>query len=300
VALNERFVREGKPPVKIEPLPGALEDEDILEMVNAGVLDLAVVDSWKLKIWKQVLPRITVRQDVVLRNDGKTGWAIRHQSPKLQTEIGAFFKSHVSGGNLTYRVAQYQKRVKQIADNTHGKSLKRFESTVALFQKYGQKYDFDPLMLVAQGFQESRLDQTARSPAGAVGVMQVLPATGAELKVGNVENLEPNIHAGAKYMNQIMTRYFSDAHFTQDDRTLFAFASYNAGPATIAKMRTRAEKDGLDSNVWFDNVELEAARWIGLETTTYVRNIFKYYSAYKLTLEAKEEARKARETVPAR
>lgn len=300
VALNDRFAREGKAPVKIEPLPDALEDEDILEMLNAGALDLAVVDSWKVKLWKGVLPRIKVRQDLVLRDDGQSGWAIRHASPKLAAEITAFFKNYVNEErHVTYRLVQYEKQIKQISDNTHGKSLKRFESTLALFQKYGAKYDFDPLMLVAQGFQESRLDQSARSPAGAVGVMQLLPTTGAELKVGNIEQLEPNIHAGAKYMDQIMARYFSGAHFTEDDRTLFAFASYNAGPGRIAKLRTRAAKDGLDPNVWFDNVELEVARWVGLETTTYVRNIFKYYSAYKLTLEAEEEARKARASVPA-
>jgi membrane-bound lytic murein transglycosylase MltF len=150
-------------------------------------------------------------------------------------------------------------------------------------------------MLVAQGYQESRLDQSARSKAGAIGVMQIMPATGAELKVGNIHTLKPNIHAGAKYLNQLMTRYFPDATFSEGTRPLFAFACYNAGPGNISRMRRVAKERGLDPNEWFNNVELVTAEKIGMETTTYVRNIYKYYIAYKLTLEAQRAQLKARE-----
>jgi membrane-bound lytic murein transglycosylase MltF len=145
-------------------------------------------------------------------------------------------------------------------------------------------------MLAAQGYQESTLDQNKKSPVGAVGVMQLMPATGQELKVGDIAVAESNIHAGAKYMDQLMTKYFTDARFDEQNRTLFAFASYNAGPGNIAKMRTEAERRGLDPNVWFNNVESVTAEKIGIETTTYVRNIFKYYVSYKLTTEARKTA----------
>ena len=127
---------------------------------------------------------------------------------------------------------------------------------------------------------------------GAVGVMQIMPATGTEMRVGDIYTLEPNIHAGAKYMDQLMERYFADAHFSESNRALFAFASYNAGPGNISHMRELAEKRGLDPNEWFNSVELVVAEKIGLETTTYVRNIFKYYVAYKLTVEAHEAQEK--------
>ena len=150
-------------------------------------------------------------------------------------------------------------------------------------------------MLAAQGYQESQLRQEARSHVGAVGVMQIMPATGKELRVGNIHQVEPNIHGGAKYMDQLMSRYFPDAHFSESDRTLFAFASYNAGPGNISKMRKEAAKRGLDPDKWFNNVELIVAEKIGMETTTYVRNIYKYYTAYKLTTDARDVARKERE-----
>jgi len=209
-----------------------------------------------------------------------------------------FYRSHIKKQGLAgYRMKQYMSRVKQIKNSTGTSEWKRFEQTLALFEKYGQKYNFDPLMLAAQGYQESQLNQDAKSPVGAIGVMQVMPTTGQELKVGDINVIEPNIHAGAKYMDQLMTKYFSDANFTENNRTLFAFASYNCGPGNISKMRKEAEKQGLDPNKWFNNVEIVTAQKIGMETTTYVRNIYKYYVAYKLLLEAQEVQRKAREQV---
>jgi membrane-bound lytic murein transglycosylase MltF len=298
VALNAKLKSAGKAPAKIVLVPDALEDEDVLEMLNAGLLEFAVVDDWKARAWAQVLPKIKVREDLVLRAEGYTGWAFRKDSPKLAAAIEDFYKSFVKKqGGIDSRLAQYHKRVKQISNNTGTAEWKRFEQTLALFRKYGEKYGFDPLMLAAQGYQESGLDQNAKSHVGAIGVMQIMPATGAELKVGDITVIEPNIHAGAKYMDQLMTRYFPDAKFSDAERPLFAFAAYNAGPGNIARMRKEAEKRGLDPNRWFNNVELVTAEKIGIETTTYVRNIYKYYAAYRLSLEAHEAQRKARESI---
>jgi membrane-bound lytic murein transglycosylase MltF len=189
------------------------------------------------------------------------------------------------------RLMRYMKGVKQIHDNTESAELKRFRQTVALFEKYGQQYDFDPLMLAALGFQESQLNQNAKSRVGAIGIMQLMPATGKQLNVGDIRIAESNIHAGAKYLDQLMTRYFKDAHFSAGNRSLFAFASYNAGPENIAKMREEAAKRGLNPDVWFNNVEIVVGEELGIETTTYVRNIYKYYASYRLLKDA--EARRS-------
>jgi membrane-bound lytic murein transglycosylase MltF len=297
-ALNARFKKEGKPAVTLVLVPDALEDEDMMEMLNAGLLEAIVVDDWKAKMWAQILPKIKVNEQAAVREGGRIGWAIRKGSPKLAAEILDFHRSSLKKeGVVAQRLKQYVSRIKQIKDPTATAEWKRFEETVALFEKYGEKYSFDPLMLAAQGYQESQLDQKAKSPVGAIGVMQVMPATGKELKVGDITVTEPNIHAGAKYMDQLMTKYLSDANFKENDRSLFAFASYNAGPGNISRMRREATKRGLDADKWFNNVEIVTAQKIGMETTTYVRNIFKYYVAYKLQLEAREAARKAREQV---
>jgi membrane-bound lytic murein transglycosylase MltF len=150
------------------------------------------------------------------------------------------------------------------------------------FREYGERYDLDWLLLAAQGYQESRLNQDLRSPAGAVGVMQLLPSTAADPNVGipNIEDLENNIHAGAKYLAFLRDRYFSDEAIDSLNQQLLSLAAYNAGPARVARLRREAADEGLDPNVWFRNVELIAARRIGRETVRYVNNIFKYYVAY--------------------
>ena len=297
LALNERFRAEGVPLVTLQLVPDALEDEDMLEMANAGLIDALVVDDWKARLWDQILPEIEAHTEVKVAEDGRIGWAIRKGSPQLAAVLADFHVWSRQRASYEYRLTQLMKRVKQMSNPTQSAEWKRFEAVIALFRRYGERYSFDPLMLAAQGYQESRLDQGARSHVGAIGVMQLMPATGAEMRVGDVTKVEPNIHAGVKYMDQLMTRYFKDANFSVGNRPLFAFASYNAGPGNIAKMRREAAARGLDPDKWFNNVELVVAERIGMETTTYVRNIYKYYVSYKLTLEAIEAQRKAREAV---
>jgi len=293
--LNARLASEGKPAVKLVLVPDALEDEDMLEMLDLGLLEAVVVDDWKGRMWAQVLPRIRVNEQAVLRSGDRIGWGIRKGSPGLSAEITAYLKAEGTKGIIVGRVNQYMRRIKRMKDPTAATARKRFEQIVALFEKYGERYRFDPLMLAAQGYQESKLNQDARSQVGAIGVMQIMPATGQALGVGDVRLVEPNIHAGAKLMDQLMTKYFPDARFDDLNRTLFAFASYNAGPGNIAKMREAAERSGLDPDQWFNNVEVVTARRIGIETTTYVRNIYKYYVAYKLMEETRTAERRAAE-----
>ncbi len=298
VAQSERLRGAGKPEINLVLVPDALEDEDMMEMLNTGLLEVIVVDDWKAKMWAQVLPRLKVRTDLVLRDNGRIGWAIRKESPRLAAEIEDFHKNWAAKqGVIEYRLAQYMKRVKELKDPTGTGEWRRFKETLALFEKYGSKYGFDPLMLAAQGYQESTLDQNARSHVGAIGVMQIMPATGAQLNVGDIKEIEPNIHGGAKYMDQLMVKYFPDAKFSAGNRPLFAFASYNCGPGNVSKMRKEAAKRGLDPDKWFNNVEIVTAEKIGIETTTYVRNIYKYYVAYKLMLDAHGAVEKARQQV---
>ena len=297
-ALNERFESESKAPVNLVLVPDALEDEDMLEMLNAGLLEAMVVDDWKAKMWAQVLPRIKVNERIVVRPATRKGWAVRKDSPKLVAVLNDVYTSFAKKtGVIPYRQRQYMKAIKALNNPAGSADYQRFQETIALFEKYGQRYNFDPLMLAAQGYQESTLDQTKKSHVGAIGVMQVMPATGHSLQVGDITVTESNIHAGVKYMDQLMTRYFPDAKFREQDRPLFAFASYNAGPGNLAKMRKEAAKRGLDPDRWFNNVEIVTAEKIGVETTTYVRNIFKYYVSYKLTNDAREQTERLKQQV---
>ena len=293
---NESLKAKKLPPITLIDVPDSLEDEDLMEMLDAGLVELLVVDDWKARMWAQVMPRLKVRTDLVLRADAKTGWAIRKDSPMLAAEIDDFFRNWaMKQGVAAYRMNRYMRRVKELKDPTASAEHQRFTATLAIFEKYGERYGFDPLMLAAQGYQESGLNQQAKSHVGAIGIMQLMPATGAEMKVGDITVAESNVHAGTKYMNHLMSKFFPNANFSEGNRPLFAFASYNCGPGNVATARREAVKRGLDPDKWFNNVEIIIAERIGVETTTYVRNIYKYYVAYKLMLDAQNAAAKARQ-----
>jgi membrane-bound lytic murein transglycosylase MltF len=264
--------------------------------VNAGLVKVTIADAHIATFWKKIFPKLTLHSDVAVRTGAEIGWMIRKDSPQLKAGLNTFISRFPEGSaRRNTLLHKYLKSTKWAKEATSEAEIAKFERLIEFFRKYGDRYDMDYLLMMAQGYQESQLNQEAKSPVGAIGVMQVMPATGAELKVGDITVIEPNIHAGAKYMDQLMTRYFPDAKFDDANRSLFAFASYNAGPGRISQMRKEAEKRGLNPDKWFNNVELVTAEKVGIETTTYVRNIFKYYTAYKLMLDVHEEQKKARE-----
>ena len=295
--LDTILVQKGKEHIDIVTVSEALEDEDLMEMLDAGIISTIVVDDWKAKMWAKILPNIKVNEHFAVRTGGHTGWAYRKNSPLLLTELKEFYYKYEKRiGTIPYRFEKYNRQVKRLQNPTGSNSWKRHLSTIKLFEKYGKKYGFDPLMLTAQGYQESKLNQNKRSYRGAIGVMQLMPKTGAAMKVGDISRLEPNIHAGAKYMDRIMKYYFQDANFDNLNKNIFAFASYNAGPNRIARLRKLAVDRGFNPDVWLDNVEIVVSEKVGRETTTYVRNIVKYYYSYRLISEIRNEKSKVRKS----
>jgi membrane-bound lytic murein transglycosylase MltF len=295
-ALNRTLEGQGKPPVSIQEASESLEDDDLLEMVNAGLIPATVVDDYLAEYWKQVFPDMNVHGNVTLRTGGNLAVAIRKNSPKLAAELNTYIARNgldsAIGRVLNKRYLESTRYVRNAAAEAE---RKKFLAMGELFRKYGDQYKFDYLLMAAQGYQESRLDQGAKSQVGAVGVMQLMPATGKEQNVGDITQLEPNIHAGVKYMRFVRNEFFEDQPMDDLNKGLFTFASYNAGPGRIRQLRREAEKRGLNPNIWFGNVERIASERIGRETVTYVSNIYKYYVAYRLITEERDrrEAAKA-------
>jgi membrane-bound lytic murein transglycosylase MltF len=286
VALNEKLKAKGQPPVVIREAPGNLEDDDLLEMANAGLIPITIVDNYLAEFWKKIFTDLTVHDTVTVRTGGSLGVAIRKNSPKLLAALNEFLAKYGLGtafGNMIEK--RYLVSTKFVKNATSEAERKKFLALVALFQKYSDQYNVDYLLMAAQGYQESGLNQDAKSAVGAVGVMQIMPATGAELKVGDITQMESNIHGGVKYMRFMIDRYFKNEPMDNLNKALFAFASYNAGPGRVRQLRKEAEKLGLNPNVWFGNVEQIASERIGRETVTYVSNIYKYYVAYRLVAE---------------
>lgn len=283
VTLNARFAAAGKVPVTLTPAPEELEDEDLLEMANAGLVDFLVVDNYKATFWKRVLPKLKLYPAITLRTRAQIAWAIRKDTPQLRSSLNQFLATNGVGSAQAQAIlARYLQSTRFVTGARADAARKRFQTLTTLFRKYGSRYNLDWMMMAAQGFQESRLDQNARSHVGAIGVMQVMPETGKELNVGDIEQVEANIHAGVKYIRNLVDRNFANEPMDDVNKMLFAFAAYNAGPGRVRQLRREATARGLDANVWFNNVELIAAQRIGRETVTYVSNIYKYYVTYLL------------------
>ena len=299
VRLNTRLKALGKAPVEIVPADENLEDEDILEMVNAGLIPATIVDSHIANFWKQIFETIELHPDVRVREGGEVAWAIRKDSPQFKQVVDAFIaknrKGSATGNDILNR---YLKSTKWVKNATADADMKRLREVTDLFKKYSDQYGFDWLLVAAQGYQESGLDQSTRSRVGAIGVMQVMPATARDRNVNipNIHELEPNIHAGVKYLRFMVNEYFDEPGIDRVNRHLFAFASYNAGPNRIQRLRKVAADEGLDPNKWFNNVEVVVAREVGRETVQYVSNIYKYYLAYKLVVEKTREREAAKKS----
>jgi membrane-bound lytic murein transglycosylase MltF len=286
--LSESLQETGKAPISVKAADPNLNDEDMLEMVNAGLIPATVTINVRANFWAQIFTHLTIHHDIVVKEEGQLAWATREDSPHLRELLDEFVKGHAVGTSFGNTLARrYTQSTKWVKDSTSTEEMAKFHSYVRYFQKYAAEYDFDYLMLVAQGYQESQLDQSRKNPSGAVGIMQVIPKNAAAppISISNVDTAQYNIEAGAKMLRNIADTYFNDPKLDALNKTLMVFASYNAGPNRIARLRKQALTEGLDPNQWFGNVELVVAKDIGQETVQYVSNIYKYYVAYKLTLE---------------
>ncbi len=283
--LNKKLAIAELPPVKIVEADEQLLTEDILELVNAGVVQYTVCDDFKAELWAKALPNIRLETNARVSENQYTGWAIRKNSPDLHAALDSYMATVRKGtylGNILFN--KYFDNTQWIDNPLTQSEREKFDQLIHLFVEYGDRYGFDPLALAAQAYQESRLDQSLRSHRGAVGIMQLLPTTARDpnVDIPDIENLESNIHAGTKYMNFLRDRYFSNEDISPIDQRLFAWAAYNAGPANITRARNAAKDAGLNPNVWFGNVENMAARKISREPVRYVASIYKYYTAYRL------------------
>lgn len=289
--LNQSLEAAGKPPVRLTLANENLEDEDLLEMVNAGLYPMVVMDSHKATFWEQVFDDITVHRDIAINTGGQIAWAMRKDSPSLKQAVNAFVETSKAGTELgNVLLKRYLEDTTYVRNGLAAEERKKFLRYVDLFRTYAQKYDFDWLLIAAQAYQESGIEQDRRSRAGAVGVMQIRPKTAAAdpINIPNVKTVENNIHAGVKYLRYIADTYFSDPAIDPFNRQLFAFAAYNAGPTRIANLRESAVKTQFDPDTWFKNVERIVAKKVGREPVNYVRNILKYYVAYKRILDQME------------
>ncbi len=134
---------------------------------------------------------------------------------------------------------------------------------------WSNQRQLNPLLVTALIRQESRFEPKIRSVAGAVGLMQVMPGTSKwiaekiKLEQYNTDLPKDNILLGTWFLNYTHEQY--------DNNSLFAIASYNAGPSAVSKWRDRF--DISDPDEFVEAIPYE-------ETKGYVRQVFGNYWNY--------------------
>ncbi|MEM7461651.1 MAG: lytic transglycosylase F [Pseudomonadota bacterium] len=275
-AANKTLAEMGLNPIRIVAANEWLEDEDLLEMIDVGIIPAIVMDEHKAELWQRKFKHIRIHNNPALRKGAEVAWAFRKDSPELKAVVNSFVAKVRKGSKLGNIFARrYQSDIYEIVNPQTKKYTEHLRKLAALFEKYAKQYDLDPMLLAAQAFQESRFDNNARSSAGAVGIMQLLPSTALDKDVAirNFRTVEGSIEAAAKYNRFIADQYFSDEAISEFNKILFVLASYNAGPNRVARVRKNAE----NPDVWFDHVEWQVARAAGIEPVKYVKNIYIYY-----------------------
>jgi membrane-bound lytic murein transglycosylase MltF len=291
--LNAEREKQGKPLFDIRLVDGRLDDYDLIEMVEIGLIPATIASDFKARFWQTAYPSIVIREDLKLTEDGFIGWAVRSKNPRLLRALNGFSRKIRKGtliGNVVLK--KYASSAEWIENLNTAKARLKINEVGPVISRYARRYGFEPDLVLAQAYQESRLDQSVRSHVGAIGVMQVMPSTARDpvVDIPDVTGLDDNVHAGVKYLRWLRDTYFDDPEIEPLDQTLLSFAAYNAGPGGVKRARARASEMDLDPNVWFENVEVAIAQAVSREPVVYVRNIFKYYVSHRLLSELEMDA----------
>jgi membrane-bound lytic murein transglycosylase MltF len=285
-ALSERLVAAGRPAIRILEAPPFLETEDVLELVNAGAAQYTIADDHLAEVWDKLLPDLVVQHGVHLVSGGTIAWAVQPGATALQAAFDAFLGTLLADRATAMTIyRRYYENVSFIRNPFGPTKRDRMRQLAPHFRAVADAAGFDFMLMMAQGYQESRLDPMARSPVGARGVMQLMPATGAEMGVRDLHNARQNIEGGVRYMQKLRESYFNDPAIPPIEQVKFALAGYNAGPNRINRLRQEAAQQGLDPNQWFGHVERVVQRRVGSEPVRYVSNIFAIYTMYAMAVD---------------
>jgi membrane-bound lytic murein transglycosylase MltF len=274
--LNRQLVGRGLEPVRIESPGRGLATEDMLELVNSGAFPYTIADQHVAELWSGVLTRLRVQPQVQVATGGQLAWAVRRDNPELKRVLDAFLAKHEQGtstGNVLFQ--RYFKDTQWIDEPDLDLHSGQLGAILDPLQRLSAQYGFDWRLIAAQAYQESHLDPAARSRSGAIGLMQLLPATAKDMGYDDVTGVEDNLAAGIKYMAWLRDTCFSDPQLPEVVRIDFALAAYNAGPGRVRRWRREAPELGVDPDRWSGGVENIAQEQVGFEPVHYVANINK-------------------------
>lgn len=292
-ALNIAFRSMNWAPVNIVLVQESMQDAELIERVQNNEIPATVVSSAQAKLWEYVFAGIRVHSEFPISSHNSMNWAVRSFNYHLLNVVNKFvalYNQNTKEGKtliatyfrpLANSAVTYSKK-QSLA--TMGMKFEDFQRFKNVFKKYGEMYGLDWRMLMSQAYQESSFNPDAKSKKGPVGLFQVSPIMAQNFLVESTDELhtiDGNVKAATKYLKYIIDNYLSDSFYLDNQNQLaFALASYNAGPGRIKYYRTLAERQGMDPNIWFGNVEKIVEEKGLTETVLYVSSILKRYRAF--------------------
>jgi membrane-bound lytic murein transglycosylase F len=283
--------------IHINPIHGELTTDEIIKMVAEGKLKYTVSDDNIAKIMSSYYPILDISVPISLSQ--RVAWATRIESTELLGSLNQWIKKmkkeidyYVIYNKHFKNKKDFKKRIKSDFYSINSNRISKYDS---LIKSKAAKINWDWRLVASMIYQESRFNPNAKSWVGAIGLMQIMPATAKELGIVNSNDPRQNIEGGIKYLNILFNKFSSVKDTTQ--RQKLTMASYNCGYYHILDARNLAEKRGLDKNKWDNNVEnmildlshkkhftdpiINYGYVRGIEPYNYVSQIFKRYNHYK-------------------
>lgn len=286
--VNQKLALHKQPPIKVEWVDPTLAVEDVLEMVQAGIFHLTIVEKPIAERWSKILPKLRFDKQVAITSPGDEFWFVRQDASILRASIDRFLKTYRTPADRDVAFQRIYRRLYQVRNPLARIDRQRLEKLRPVLQKHAEEQGMDWLNLAALAFKESALDPSARNSGGPTGLMQITPSAAQRVGVNNIETLDSNVQAGARYLTMIRRKFFASPKLNERERMAFVLAAYNMGPERVQGMRTEAKRRGLNPNQWFFQVERIAMEQVGMSAVGYVNSVNKYYLAFDRERESLE------------
>lgn len=278
--INQRLALRKRPPIKIEWVDSTLAVEDVLEMVQAGIYPLTVVEQPIAQRWARVMPRLRLDTRVQLGKPQPMRWYVRKDATLLLGAVDRFLQGYRAPGNQDAAFERIYRHQYRVHNPLARKDRQRLASLRPVLQKHGQAQQIDWLNLAALAFKESTLNPAARGTGGAHGLMQITPAAAQRVGVSNTATVDGNVQASARYLALIRRMFFASPKINERERMAFTLAAYNLGPERVQAMRAEARRRGLNGNQWFFQTERIAMEQVGMGPVNFVNSVNKYFLAF--------------------
>ena len=278
--INQQLALRKRAPIKVEWVDPTLAVEDVLEMVQAGIYPLTVVERPIAQRWARVMPKLRVDSKLQLARPDAMRWYVRKDAPMFQAAVDRFLAGYRAPDNQDAAFERIYRRQYRVHNPLARKDRQRLESLRPVLQKHGGDQQFDWLNLAALAFKESTLDPKARGSGGAHGLMQITPSAAQRVGVSNTATVDGNVQASARYLAMLRRKFFASPQLNERERMAFILAAYNLGPERVQAMRAEARRRGLNGNQWFFQTERVAMEQVGMGPVNFVNSVNKYYLAF--------------------